>query len=132
MKNSARIRVHEPDRTGILVELFGEFDIETKRALRETVISVARWGRPVFLDLSRITFLDSACLRELAAQHKLHASHLALCDPSYEVKLSVAACNLEGCIDFHPNKDLASQPRTRHPARPVPDEESRCRRRRGR
>ncbi|MDP9474235.1 MAG: STAS domain-containing protein [Actinomycetota bacterium] len=132
MKNSARIRVHEPDRTGILVELFGEFDIETKRALRETVGSVARWGRPVFLNLSGVTFLDSACLWELAVQHKLHANHLALCDPSYEVELSVAACNLEGWIDFRPNKDSASRPRTRRPARPAPDEEPRCRRGRGR
>lgn len=124
MKNSARIRVHEPDQTVILVELFGEFDLGTRRALRTTVGSVARRGRTVIVDLSGVTFLDSACLRELAVQHKLHANHLALRDPSYEVELSVAVCDFEGWIDFHPSTDLTSRPRTRRSARHTPDEES--------
>lgn len=109
MKDSARILVHEPDRTGILVELFGEFDIATKRALRRTVSSVARWGLPVFVDLSGVTFLDSSCLRELAVQHKLHANHLTLCNPSWQVELSVTACDLEGWIEFQPNKEFSSR-----------------------
>lgn len=123
MKNPTRIRVHEPDRTGILVELFGEFDIVTRRALRTTVGSVARWGLPVFVDLSGVTFLDSSCLRELAVQHQLHANHLTLCNPSRQVELSVAACDLEGWVDFRPNEGFTPRATTGGPMRNAPDEE---------
>lgn len=125
MKDATRIRVHEPDRTGILVELFGEFDIVMGRALRTTVGSVARWGLPVFVDLSGVTFLDSSCLRELAVQHRLHANHLTLCNPSRQVELSVAACDLEGWVHFHPNEGFTPRATTVEPMRNAPEEEQR-------
>lgn len=105
MKDLTRIRVYESSWMGIFVELSGEFDVGARRALGKTLGSVARWDRPVYVDLSRVTFMDSSCLRELAVQHQLHVDNLALCNPSRQVELSVAACDLEGWITFHPGKD---------------------------
>ena len=63
-----------------------------------------RSKQPVFVDLSGITFLDASCARELAVQYQLHPKHLVLCTPSPQVKLSLAACDLQDWIGFHPQK----------------------------
>lgn len=109
VENSVRVRVHRPTRRGILVELSGEFEVGTRRVLGRTLDSVASWGQPVFVDLSGVTFMDSSCLWEFVVQHRLHRDRLALCNPSPQVELSVAACDLEGWITFHPSKDLVPQ-----------------------
>lgn len=109
MESSVKVRVHKPTRMGILVELLGEFDVGTTRVLGRTLSGVASWGQPVFVDLSGATFMDSSCLWELVVQHALHPDHLALCNPSPQVALSVAACDLEGWIAFHPSRDLTPQ-----------------------
>ena len=112
MEDSTKILVHEPSRTGILVELSGEFDVGAKRALGKMLDGVARWDRPVYVDLSGVTFLDASCLWELVVQYQLHGDHLTLSNPSWQVELSVAACDLEGWISFHPNKGFASRATT--------------------
>lgn len=109
MEDLTKILVHEPSRTGILVELSGEFDVGARRALGKTLGGAARWGRPVYVDLSGVTFLDASCLWELAVQYQLHGDHLALSNPSWQVELSVAACDLEGWISFRSNKVSASR-----------------------
>ena len=92
---------------GALVELSGEFDISRARALSEALAGALGSGRPVLVDLSRVTFLDVVCVRELAARYQLHKDRLALCRPSWQVELSVAACELEGWLSFFPDEEAA-------------------------
>jgi anti-anti-sigma factor len=84
----------------MLVELSGEFDILYQKVLENVLSRSLTSGRPTLVDLSRVTFMDSQCVRELAIHYQLGRGSLALCDPSRGVELSVAACDLEGCIDF--------------------------------
>jgi len=84
----------------MLVVLSGEFDILYQKVLENVLSRSLTSGRPTLVDLSRVTFMDSQCVRELAIHYQLGGGSLALCDPSRGVELSVAACDLEGCIDF--------------------------------
>lgn len=90
---------------GVVVELSGEFDISRARALCEALDDALNTGRPVVANLSGVTFLDVVCVRELAVRHQLCRDRLALCRPSPEAKLSVAACDLEGWLSFHPDEE---------------------------
>ena len=83
-----------------LVRLSGEFDVRYHRILEDTLSNCLDSGRLTFVDLSGVTFMDSRCVRELAIHYQLGEGRVALCDPSKEVELSVAACDLEGWIDF--------------------------------
>jgi anti-anti-sigma factor len=84
----------------MLVELAGEFDIRYHKVLENVLSRCLTSGRPTLVDLSRVTFMDSQCVRELAIHYQLGGGSLALCDPSREVEFSVAARDLEGWIDF--------------------------------
>ena len=83
-----------------LVRLSGEFDVRYKRILEDTLSDSLASGRLTLVDLSGVTFMDSRCVRELAFHYQLGEGLLALCDPSMEVELSVAACDLESWFDF--------------------------------
>ena len=122
MENSVKVRVHKSTRRGILVELLGEFDIGTRRVLGTTLSSVASWGQPVSVDLSGVTFMDSSCLWEIVTLHWRHRDFLKLCNPSPQVELSVAACDLEGWIAFRPSRN--SVPQTAGESPPIPREKS--------
>jgi len=84
----------------VLVTLSGEFDVRYERILEDTLSDCLASGRPTFVDLSGVTFMDSRCVRELAIHYQLGEGRVALCDPSREIGLSVAACNLEEWMDF--------------------------------
>ncbi len=84
----------------MLVRLTGEFDVRYQRFLEDTLSDCLASGRLTFVDLSGVTFMDSRCVRELAVYYQLGEGCMALCDPSREVELSVAACDLEAWIDF--------------------------------
>jgi anti-anti-sigma factor len=84
----------------VLVKLSGEFDVSCQKVLQDTLSDCLASGRFTFVDLSRVTFMDSRCVRELAVYYRLGEGRVALCDPSWEVELSVAACDLEEWIDF--------------------------------
>ena len=84
----------------VLVKLSGEFDVRYHKILEDTLGDCLASGRPTFVDLSEVTFMDSRCIRELAIYYQLGKGRVALCDPSPEVELSVAACDLEEWIDF--------------------------------
>ena len=84
----------------VLVSLSGEFDVRYHRVLEDTLSDCLASGRPTLVDLSGVTFMDSRCARELAIHYQLGEGRVALCDPSREVELSVAACDLEAWIDF--------------------------------
>jgi anti-anti-sigma factor len=83
---------------GVLVELRGELDQYDLEDLRETFSGVVELRRPTLVDLSRITFLDVGCTRELALISQLYSHHLTLCNPSWQVRASVSACGLESWL----------------------------------
>jgi anti-anti-sigma factor len=84
----------------ILVKLSGEIDVRYQKILDDTMSDCLASGRSTFVDLSGVTFMDSRCVRELALHYQLGNGRVALCDPSWEVELGVAACDLEEWIDF--------------------------------
>jgi anti-anti-sigma factor len=85
---------------GVFVRLSGEFDVLYRRILADTLSDCLASGRPTFVDLSEVSFMDSRCVRELVICYQLGGGRVALCDPSWEMELSVAACDLEQWIDF--------------------------------
>ena len=83
MKELARVRIHQADHRGVWIELSGEFDIQELGTLRHVLSGGAHPGRAAYVDLSGITFMDTLCVQELAAQHQIHTGRLALCNPSW-------------------------------------------------
>jgi anti-anti-sigma factor len=84
----------------ILVKLSGEIDVRYQKILDDTLSDCRASGRLAFVDLSGVTFMDSRCVWELAVHYQLGDGRVALCDPSREAELGVAACDLEEWIDF--------------------------------
>jgi anti-anti-sigma factor len=84
----------------MLVRLDGEFDVLYQKTLADILVDSLASGKPTLVDLSGVTFMDSRCLLELAVYYQLGKGRVALCDPSHEVMLSVAACDLEDWVDF--------------------------------
>jgi anti-anti-sigma factor len=95
----------------ILVKLFGELDVRYQKILEDVLSDCLASGRPTLVDLSEVTFIDSRCVRELVVHNQLGHGSMALCDPSREVELSVAACDLEEWIDFVHTTDLGRSAR---------------------
>lgn len=104
LKYPARIKVHNSCHAGVLIELAGEFDVSCLLALGHALRRASRLGEPAFVDLAGVTFMDTLCLRELAAA--TGTRDLVLCRPSWEVMLGAAACGLEDSVvvvpDDHP------------------------------
>jgi anti-anti-sigma factor len=84
----------------VLLRLSGEIDVLYQKLLEDTLSDCLASERPTLVDLSGVTFIDSRCVRELAVFYQLGDGRVALCDPSREVELGVAACDLEDWIDF--------------------------------
>jgi len=97
----------------ILVKLFGELDVRYQKTLDSILSDCRALGRPTLVDLSEVTFLDSRCVRELAVHYQVGKGRVALCDPSQEAELSVAACDLEEWIDFVHTTDLGRSAKPR-------------------
>jgi len=97
-----RIRVRKRGRRDVSVELYGELDVAAADSLREILGWASDSRNSVAVDLSGVTFLDSSCLRELVVYQRLRPGRVALCDPSPQVDLSVAACGVEAWIHFRP------------------------------
>jgi anti-anti-sigma factor len=100
INDSATFETTRREVRTILVKLRGEFDVLSQKILAGTLSDCLASGRLTFVDLSGVTFMDSRCVRELAVYYQLGKGRVALCDPSQELKLSVAACDLEDWIDF--------------------------------
>jgi len=88
------------DDRPVIVKLSGELDVRYRRTLEDTLRDCLASGRPTLVDLSEVTLMDSWCLRELAIHYQLGIGRVALCDPSQEVEVGVAACDLEEWLDF--------------------------------
>ena len=97
----------------ILVKLCGEFDVLFQKILADTLSGCLASGRLTFVDLSGVTFMDSRCVQELAVYYQLGKERVALCDPSKELELTVAACDLEDWTDFVYTTDLERSARQR-------------------
>ena len=82
--------------TGMVVELWGEFDIFSLLDLREALGKVSKLRRPTLVDLSGITFLDLQSALEFAVRSLLYARHLSFVNPSAEALASIKALGLEG------------------------------------
>jgi anti-anti-sigma factor len=94
------IGVREWGEEGVLVELRGEFDRHNLSDLRETLSGTAALSRPMMVDLAGVTFLDVGATRELAIRSQLYAHQLILCNPSWQVQASVAACGFGAWLNF--------------------------------
>ena len=99
----------------VLVKLSGEFDVRYEKILEDTLSDCLASGRPAFVDLSEVTFMDSRCVWELAIYYQLGEGRMVLCDPSWEIELSVAASDLEEWLDFVYTTS-GDPPATPHPA----------------
>ena len=87
---------------GMLVELWGEFDLFSLSDLRGKLNGVLDLRRTTLVDLSGITFLDLVSARELAVRSQLYAHHLILRNPSSQVRASLEAFGLWSWIPFQP------------------------------
>ena len=99
------IGVREWGEEGVLVELRGEFDQHNLNDLQETLSGAVALRRPTMVDLAGVTFLDVGATRELAIRSQLYAHHLTLCNPSWQVRASVAACGFGAWLDFRTGAD---------------------------
>ena len=88
--------------TGMVVELWGEFDIFSLLDLREALGKVSMLRRPTLVDLSGITFLDLQSAREFAVRSLLYARHLTFGNPSTEVLTTLKALGLESWVRIEP------------------------------
>ena len=62
------------------------------------------------VDLSRITFLDLLCARELAIRSQLYSHYLTFGNPSFEVTVSARAFGLEGWVRSEVSGDRREPP----------------------
>lgn len=72
------ITIAEFERSGISVELFGEFDTCALERLREALNDSSSSGLSACVDLSGVTFLDvRCCTRDSAAGCRSYGDRLA-------------------------------------------------------
>src|SRR5436189_5493381 len=64
---------HEPDY--VLVTVAGEVDFASAAGLRERLFTLASAGRPLVVDLARVSFIDAAGLGVLAGAARQAAAH---------------------------------------------------------
>ncbi|WP_160309605.1 STAS domain-containing protein [Rubrobacter aplysinae] len=90
-----------------VIELYGEFDIDSLRDLSDVLRREAASGRAVSVDLSGVAFADVRTMRELS-EALLSYPRLSLCSPSWQVMASVHSCGLEDRMSFEPAVSGAS------------------------
>ena len=95
---------------GMLVELWGEFDLFSLGDLCRTLNGVLDLRKKILVDLSGITFLDLASTRELTVHAQLYADHLTLHNPSLQVTASVEAFRLASWVRFYSRADREEPP----------------------
>lgn len=76
------------------VAVGGEFDLRNLGELRDALRDVPRSDDPLVVDLSGVTFLDSQCVRELAAWKLLHPNLMQLRNASWQARSSFVACGI--------------------------------------
>jgi len=90
---------------GLLVELWGEWDISSLGVLERMLTDVSSRRGPTLVDLSGISFLDLQSARELVIGSLLYRHNLTLRNPSSQVMATLGAFGLEGRLDFSSDTD---------------------------
>jgi anti-anti-sigma regulatory factor len=83
-------------RAGLLVELWGEFDVFCVEEMKKILDEASSRLGPVLVDLSEITFLDLCSAREIAFRSTLRTHRPTFLDPSPQVAATMSALGLEG------------------------------------
>jgi anti-anti-sigma factor len=109
-KVATRLRSEQRDERPVLIKLSGEFDIRYRSAIEDTLKDCLASGRPALVDLSEVTFMDSRCIQELAVHYQLGGGRMFLCDPSEDMEVSAAACDLKDWLDFVYTDGLGHSP----------------------
>ncbi len=101
----------QPDLTGVSVDLAGEFDAYDLESLCEVLDALLSSKVPAaYVDLSRVTFLDLSCARELASRSGLCGARLKLRNLSWQAVVSLRVCGYgNGSLLPHP---MTTTPRT--------------------
>ncbi len=68
--DSGSIRVDRKESGSWVLELHGEHDLSTVQAIHATLAPIADRGEAAVIDLSQVTFIDSAVLTELVASRR--------------------------------------------------------------
>ena len=95
---------------GLLVELWGEFDLFCAEELKRVLTDVTSRRERVIVDLSEISFLDLQSARELAVRSLLGAHYLTFLNPSPQVMATMGALGLEGWLDVSPGTGGRDEP----------------------
>jgi anti-anti-sigma regulatory factor len=90
---------------GLLVELWGEFDVFCIEEMKRILDYVSSRRKPVLVDLSEITFLDLCSAREIAVRSMLRTRRPTFLDPSPQVTATMAALGLGGWPYGQPGVD---------------------------
>jgi len=90
------IKTNEVEDQSILVGLSGEFDLDDLESLRTVLDGALSSGLPLWVDLSRVTFLDMRVAQELAVQSQLHGDRLKLRNSSWQVEVSSGGLRFRG------------------------------------
>ena len=69
--DSGSIRVDRREPGQWVLELHGEHDLSTVKALHAELAPIADRGEAAVIDLSQVTFIDSAVLSELVASRRV-------------------------------------------------------------
>ncbi len=89
--------------SGVVVQLWGEFDIFSLRDLKGVLSEASAFNRQTLVDLSGVTFLDLQSAREFAVRSLLYAGHLSFASPSPEALASIKALGLESWLRIKPH-----------------------------
>ena len=86
-------RTGQSDVARFSVQLAGEFDAYDWESLHQVLDALLSSRETVCVDLSRVTFLDLTCARELAVRsHSFYGNRLTLHNPSWQAVSSFRAC----------------------------------------
>jgi anti-anti-sigma factor len=110
VSDSTIFKSAQRDYSPVVVKLSGEFNIRYRRTLKNTLRDCLASGRSTLVDLSEVTFMDSRCVWELAVYYQLGRGRMVLCNPSQDVGVCVAACDLEDWLDFIYTTDFGLSP----------------------
>ena len=98
---------------GCAVVLRGEFDLACHATVGSALDKALKRNPKILVDLSGVTFLDAACVRELVLLVAIHGKRLVLEGPSREVEVSVTACGMEDLVRFGRLRRTAEDVRAR-------------------
>ena len=110
----------EERREAAVLHPAGEVDLATVSSLWSMLKSLGEGGRPVIVDLSAITYIDSTGIKALLDVHRLfqqRAQRLVLADPTSTVRKVIQITALEKVIPVYASLEQAVES-LREPAEP--------------